>query len=296
MVDEGCCDPGQCWDDDSQQCVDSGTCIYLGGASAKFCSNGDWVGLLAVTQCTVDEDCSSWGLVEYTCGATPSLCVDGCNNPIGCLWCGQPTNENYRASACFNGLDDDGDGAIDCADPDCSCVRFGDEICVGGTSYVCSSSNLCQSLSCGGSTYRCVYNSSIGRYYWSTSLPSGFCCSDNDCSGYDPNTHTKLVCNCPNVDYCSLQDSTKPYYTCQALPSCSQPADCEDNWCCDIYVDRGTCKQEGSIITYNGKSYLCDPPEGFVSTSLASSSQSLQVQENKNIFDLIINFFSNLFS
>ena len=220
-----------------------------------------------MTQCTVDEDCSSWGLVEYTCGATPSLCADGCNNPIGCLWCGQPTNENYRASACFNCLDDDGDGAIDCADPDCSCVRFGDEICAGGTSYTCGSSNLCQSLSCGGSTYRCVYDSSTGRYYWSTSLPSGFCCSDNDC-GYDSN-NVKMLCDSPNgTDNPQTQGYT---YTCYST-RCQYNSEVKSGYCCDAdsSIDPA-CRGSGvgvpaGTIICNGK-YLCDPPNGFVSTS-----------------------------
>ncbi|MCW4002656.1 MAG: hypothetical protein NWE95_01915, partial [Candidatus Bathyarchaeota archaeon] len=38
------------------------------------------------------------------------------------------------------------------------------------------------------------------------------CQSDNDCSGYDPDTHTKMVCRCPNTLDCSLLGDT---YKCE---------------------------------------------------------------------------------
>jgi hypothetical protein len=55
----------------------------------------------------------------------------------------------------------------------------------------------------------------------------------------------------------------------QTKKSCSIPSDCEDTWCCyttDIGGDK-TCQKQGTIKSYQGKSYLCDPPEGFVSSA-----------------------------
>jgi hypothetical protein len=84
------------------------------------------------------------------------------------------------------------------------------------------------------------------------------CINDNNCkdaSGkdrYDPVSHTKIVCD----------TST---YTCQPKGSCSVPEDCEDTWCCYTRQMGGddTCQRQGTIKSYQGKSYLCDPPEGF---------------------------------
>jgi hypothetical protein len=89
-----------------------------------------------------------------------------------------------------------------------------------------------------------------------------------------------------------MSDSSKPYYTCQPKPSCSVPADCDNGWCCTSEIlpssdpNYGKCWQKG-IYTNNPK-YLCDPPEGFVS----SPSKKL------NLFDYLLKFnpFSKIFS
>jgi hypothetical protein len=103
------------------------------------------------------------------------------------------------------------------------------------------------------------------------------CCTDDDCSGYDPTTHLKLICD----------TST---HTCKSLLSCSKDEDCADNWCCtaDSLLPAGcrdlvgSCVEKGSRRCDN--KYLCDPPEGFV---------SLSEERNKplTLFDFLINFF-----
>ncbi|MCC5994733.1 MAG: hypothetical protein LM587_04065 [Candidatus Aenigmarchaeota archaeon] len=114
------------------------------------------------------------------------------------------------------------------------------------------------------------------------------CCqSDSNCSGYDPTTHTKYVCECPDSSKCNIIGSS---YTCKPKGSCSAPSDCEDTWCCytpDIGGDR-TCQKQGTIKSYQGKSYLCDPPEGFIS----AANKQLTLLD----FLLKFNLFSKVFS
>ncbi len=86
------------------------------------------------------------------------------------------------------------------------------------------------------------------------------CCSDSDCSGYDPNTHTEteLVCDSPSGSYPRTSGSYT--YTCKAKPSCSSNSDCDPGYCCDKLVGgTGKCVDKG-IYSKNPK-YLCDPPQ-----------------------------------
>ena len=170
-----------------------------------------------------------------------------------------------------------------------------DKIRVGGTEKVCNSNHCGESYSCGGETYYCIYDSSKG-WHWSTSKPSGFCCSDDDCSGYDPDTHTKIVCDCPDHTKCS-HPSTDDDYTCKALKSCSDNSDCHPNYCCDTITGSRECKPEGTIINYGGKSYLCDPPYGFATgESEINNPIKEQKVEVTNLIDMIFRIFSKILS
>jgi hypothetical protein len=145
----------------------------------------------------------------------------------------------------------------------------------------------------------CTLNGQAGICCNQECKVGGNCCNDNDCKDangkyrYDPVSHTKIVCNCPaGSSGCSMSDSLKPYYTCQPLPSCSKAEDCEDTWCCTSEIlpssdpNYGKCWQRG-IYTNNPK-YLCDPPEGFVS----STNKKLSLLD----FLLKFNPFSKVFS
>lgn len=70
------------------------------------------------------------------------------------------------------------------------------------------------------------------------------CCSDSDCT--DP---SKPICD-------------QETHTCR---HCYKNSEC-GNGCCLYLIDasKGSCVSEGNITNINGKSYLCDPPEGFV--------------------------------
>jgi hypothetical protein len=111
----------------------------------------------------------------------------------------------------------------------------------------------------------------------------GHCgCTDNShCPGYDPNTHLKYYCDART-------------HTCQTLKSCVDNTECEDGWCCDKLVGgTGSCKQKGNITSYGGKSYICDPPEGFVSSS--SENANIQTSKKLTLLDLLVNPFSYFF-
>jgi hypothetical protein len=77
--------------------------------------------------------------------------------------------------------------------------------------------------------------------------------------------------------------------TCKPIPSCSLPGDCDNGWCCDTITGARDCKAKGTILSAGGKSWLCDPPEGFVSLS----NENINTQANKKLtlLDLLINPF-----
>ena len=139
--------------------------------------------------------------------------------------------------------------------------------------YYCSSANCGQNVSCGGQTYYCVYEN--GQWKWSTTKPSNFCCSGNDCPGYDPNTHLKLYCD-PKT------------YTCKPIEKCESNSQCEPGWCCDTITGAWNCRTKGTILSSGGISYLCDPPEeGFIEVK----EEIKQSSKNLSLFDTIINLF-----
>jgi len=143
------------------------------------------------------------------------------------------------------------------------------------TTYYCGPSKCGESKSCGGQTYYCIYDNG---WKWSTSKPSGFCCSDNDCPGYDPNTHLKLYCN-PNT------------YRCEPK-ACTSNSGCDNGYCCDTITGAKDCKAKGTILSSGGKSYLCDPPEGFVEAKDETEKSTRKLSS----FNMIINFLPHFFT
>ena len=147
------------------------------------------------------------------------------------------------------------------------------------TIYECNQSYCGVSKSCGGNTYYCVYDNG---WKWSTSKPSGFCCGHDDCPGYDPNTHTKLQCNLLT-------------YRCEPKPYCENNDECDINYCCDTITGAKNCRANGTILSYGGKSYLCDPPEGLVETFVETKDNIEKLNKKLSFFDMLINFFSYFF-
>ena len=183
---------------------------------------------------------------------------------------------------CFDGHDNDCDGKVDCSDSNCDCVLNGDKskICVDGEKKVCSSSNKGEEVVCKGTTYYCDGTAWVIR-------PKE-CTSDADCTGYDPETHLILVCDCPEKE-CSLHE--KKDYTCKPKLWCDSPSDCDRDYCCDKLVGgSGHCVDAGSIVEYEGKSWLCDPP------AWVFIEEGREQKSTQNVFELLINLFSKIFS
>lgn len=103
-------------------------------------------------------------------------------------------------------------------------------------------------------------------------MPAGECrcCGDDDDCSY-------LDCD-EYAAYCDNGD-------CICRTSCESNSDCGAGYCCRKVIDpsKDDCKSEGYDFKYGGISYLCDPPGWNVSEKAPS------------IFDLILNFFQNIF-
>jgi hypothetical protein len=265
------------WDSSDSKCV---VCDSYRRETGYFDCNGDYSG---------DYKC------ESACGADPA-----CDEKLP------------------NGMyDTDGDGYFD---------LYCDSNCYA---YKCNASTECSSILWYKCSYNYYYSTSSPRYDWLSSPHEGYpwqscfdnhdndcdgykdcadsdcrgvrnqntgviCCqSDSDCSGYDPTTHTKYVCECQDSSKCSITGSS---YTCKPKPSCRLPEDCDNGWCCDYSVGGlGSCKQKGMITSYGGRSYICDPPEGFVNSSNEEINTNTQRNKKLTLLNLLINPFSYFF-
>ena len=195
-------------------------------------------------KCDASTECSSvvWYGSTYICSynyrySTSSPRYDWLTSPY----------EGYPWQSCFDNHDNDCDGLVDCADPDCAKVQN------PNTGVIC-------------------------------------CQSDSDCSGYDPTTHTKYVCECLDSTKCNITGSS---YTCKSLQHCYTNIDCEGGWCCDRDPSlpdeckgEGSCVKKGSTTTKCNNRYLCDPPNELVSFS----------NKKVSLLDLLINPFFRGFS
>jgi len=109
------------------------------------------------------------------------------------------------------------------------------------------------------------------------------CTSDNDCKV------AGITCDAqgyPNR-YAQCDLTT---HTCTKCGACERKDDCKDTYCCPKeitgYVEATNdyqCTQQGRIINFQGKSYLCDPLNGF--TSKAQAKQ-------KSLFESLFEFLN----
>lgn len=189
---------------------------------------------------------------------------------------------------CTDGIDNDGDGSVDCADTDCSNKTCNDHnvcttvdtcsggACVGGPALSCDDGKICTSDSCNPQT-GCVY----------AALP-GCCSQDSDCT--DNNLCTGIErCDvitgscvpgtppsCDDGNSCT-DDSCNPPTGC-AYTNNSTP--CDDGLFCNGYDSCGdgscsvhsgdpckalTCNEESDLCEETG--IVCDNPDGCSSYS-----------------------------
>jgi len=127
---------------------------------------------------------------------------------------------------CFDGYDNDCDGAKDCADTYCKGVKN------PNTNVVC-----CQS--------------------------DDDCKDANGKDRYDPVSHTKIVCDSPSGSYEPKENTytCQPLRSCSKAEDCEDTWCCVTPNIDSNSANQGKCWQRG-IYTNNPK-YLCDPPEGF---------------------------------
>ncbi|MCC5994525.1 MAG: hypothetical protein LM587_02970 [Candidatus Aenigmarchaeota archaeon] len=112
------------------------------------------------------------------------------------------------------------------------------------------------------------------------------CCqSDSDCPKYNSTNHLKM--------YCDINT-----HTCKTIERCGKNDECEGGWCCDRDPSLpSSCRLSGSCVAKGTRmcnnQYICDPPEGFVSSSNENANN--QASKKLTLIDLLINPFSYFF-
>jgi len=108
------------------------------------------------------------------------------------------------------------------------------------------------------------------------------CLSDDDCKKFNPlsfcdDTTDTCKIGCRSNDDCLewAKNNCKGYLAkcvnnqCICEKECRGTHKCLDNYCCIYDIDQKTtqCVGNGTVINYNGKSYLCDPPHWNLKSS-----------------------------
>lgn len=242
----------------SEVCEASGVC-FTGNTLAGAPADGVCVPTanltLCLDQCQNDADCRE----GYSCLTVPidqnstpfSLCLPDCTRDEQCPLTGRCNLDNNRCtnteeeSVCDDGIDDDGDGFIDCADRGCranpACKNIGE---------ACDASTQCTPFQ--GNDGFCLTEDNFG-------FPDGYCVEvcdteQNDCApgavcfkqGDDSND-TQGLC----VDACQEDADCRPGYTCLdtdgrgpgetkiCAPQCEAGSDCSATGRCN--PDTGLC-------------------------------------------------------
>ncbi len=199
---------------------------------------------------------------------------------------------------CTDGIDNDGDGSVDCADTDCSNKTCNDHnvcttvdtcsggVCVGGPALTCDDGNVCTTDSCNPAT-GCVHanntaSCSDGLYCNGTDTCSGGSCSvhtGNPCSGGPVcnNTCNEAADNCytSSGTACTDDGNVCTNDICNGTGSCTHPnntASCNDGNACTT-VD--TCSGGACV---GGSPLSCD--DGNVCTDDSCNSASGCVYSN----------------
>jgi hypothetical protein len=161
---------------------------------------------------------------------------------------------------CDTGVDDDGDGLIDCGDPDCD-----GKTCSDGDP--CTERDVCGGGLCAGQGKQCTPPSScfVGA------------CNAGAC-GYS----VLAGASCSDGDPCSSGDTCASDGSCTGTPTCVAPGECWSAQCapdggCLLTVNTGqqcssgTCRADGSCLA-TGWSYT---PSNFDPLALAPSTSAV---------------------
>jgi len=258
------------WDSSQSKCV---VCDSYGRETGYFDCNGEYSGnYLCESACGADDLCDEkfWCYVSGNLWCNDYCKASVCNSNNECKWFEVPSNcpsAGYIYQCYYSWRSGSGVwkwGSVAANDEPGESDEDGNpwQECFDGFDNDCDGYKDCADPGCKG-----VQNPNTGD----------ICCqSDSDCPAYDPNTHLKMYCD-PNT------------HTCKTKPSCALPEDCEDKWCCDTITGTKACKAQGTIISSGGKSYICDPPEGFINFS--DENTNIQVNKKLTLLDLLINPF-----
>ena len=192
-------------------------------------------------ECTSAADCAGG---EAACAL--GLCVEGecfelgdhsqcasdewCNPEVGCVLRGTPTGDAGPGcpaveTNCADAFDDDCDGLVDCADPDCggrscddgnACTE--DDVCGGdggacaGTPIECDDDNVCTDDACDPASGACVFEPNTA------SCDDGLFCNGADtCAGGACAVHAGPPCD----QFCS--ESARACTECESDSDCGTP-------------------------------------------------------------------------
>jgi hypothetical protein len=269
-----CTEGGQCV---SGQCGTNGVCCEGGCA----CDRCDAIGacIEPTLNCFdgTDHDCDGViGCDEVecsgaTCGGLGQICVPDQTGGGDCVC---PTGLREEAN-CSDGTDDDCDGRIDCADPDCkdrecglgmicanfscSCAGHGPEtgaLCNDGIDNDCDGTTDCDDTSCDGSEcapgFRCKSKQCV--CYASVSDESAACNDgiDNDCDGY---------ADCSDEDCEYKECGPNAYCEKEACVYKEETAVCDDGIDNDkdgsVDCDDSDCKDKPCAPGKDCKNFVC---------------------------------------
>lgn len=198
-------------------------------------------------QCTSDAQCSS--PVECAGGA----CIEGfcfvrvddarcgpaeqCHPVEGCILRDDvdagPACPSVE-TACADGIDDDCDGAADCADEDCAGARCDD-------GDACTEGDACSEGACVGTVIEC---------------DDGNACTDDACDAASGCVHTDNTASCDDGDACTEND------TCTGGACAGTTLDCDDaNPCTDDACDPASGCAHASNTTSCDNGFWCDGPD-----------------------------------
>ncbi len=123
------CDPACPSSDPELVCSGHGSCTPFGCACVPGFGGVDCaqeVGFVLRLPCVGGDDCNGRGVCDHQTGS----CV--CDDGFSGIGCAGPGELQEQGEACYDGLDNDGDGLADCVDPSCAEVGGCEQCPVAG--------------------------------------------------------------------------------------------------------------------------------------------------------------------
>jgi hypothetical protein len=185
--------------------------------------------------CVLDAglpNCKTPACLGRTCGANGDICVsDG-----GCACSGNGGTPEATETSCSDGIDNDCDGKIDCADPDCNCeTNCSDGIDNDGNGKTdCQDPNCLDKLCTTDGGHACCGTTCTDLTVSNTNCGGcGLnCASNRTCS----KTGTTAQCTCSSTAMCPGSqhcDQNSNRCTCSLDSQCASGETCNSNSACE---------------------------------------------------------------